>query len=91
MISTRQELKNYIKADRERQPITHPFLAALTYSESWSVRRYLTILRNYEYHLNRYNIIKENIHGICVCGGGENSYSTFSLYVSILLDGGENP
>lgn len=59
MISTRRDLKNYIKADRERQPIAHPFLAALTYSESWSVRRYLTILRNYEYHLNRYNIIKE--------------------------------
>jgi len=80
MISTRQELKNYIKADRERQPITHPFLAALTYSESWSVRRYLTILRNYEYHLNRYNIIKENIHGICVCmWGGKLVFHFFAL------------
>lgn len=52
MIYSRQELKRYIILDRAIQPIAHPFLSAITFSESWSVRRYLTVLRHLEYHKN---------------------------------------
>lgn len=61
MITTREELKLYIQRDRERQPIEHPFLSAFTFSESWSVRQYLTVLRYYEYYLNRNNCLIDNI------------------------------
>ena len=52
MIYSRQELKRYIILDRAIQPIAHPFLSAITFSESWSVRRYLTVLRHLDYHKN---------------------------------------
>lgn len=52
MIFTRKEMHDYIHKDRERMPIAHPFLSAITFSESWSVRRYLTVLRHLEYHKN---------------------------------------
>lgn len=54
MIKTRSDLRSYIQTDRKRMPIAHPLLAALTFSESWSIRRYLTILRRLEYHKNSY-------------------------------------
>lgn len=58
MIKTRSDLRFYIQADRKRMPIVHPYLAALTFSESWSIRRYLTILRHLEYHKNSYTRYK---------------------------------
>lgn len=58
MIKTRSDLRFYIQADRKRMPIVHPYLAALTFSESWSIRRYLTVLRHLEYHKNSYTRYK---------------------------------
>lgn len=52
MIFTRKEMHDCIYKDRVRMPTTHPFLSAITFSESWSVRRYLTVLRHLEYHKN---------------------------------------
>jgi len=61
MIHTRKDLKRYIQADRSRQPISRPLLSAITFSESWSVRKYLTILRYYEYYLNRSNCLFKSV------------------------------
>ena len=47
--------------DRARQPIAHPFMSAITYSESWSVRQYLSVLRHYEYYLNRTKCLITNL------------------------------
>lgn len=72
MITSKKELKFYISEDRKRQPIERPFLSALTFSESWSVRSYLTILRHYEFHLNSLNALRQK----CCCrtvGGGNSS------------------
>ena len=58
MIYSRNELNRYIIEDRATQPIAHPFLSAITFSESWSVRRYLTVLRHLEYHKNVLSLYK---------------------------------
>ena len=58
MITSKKELKYYISEDRKRQPIERPFLSALTFSESWSVRSYLTILRHYEFYLHSFNALR---------------------------------
>lgn len=59
MIKTRRDMKHYISADMKRMPIPHPFLSALSFSEGWSVRRYLVVLRHLEYHMNVFSKYKK--------------------------------
>lgn len=61
MIESKEELNAYIKADRKRMPVSHPFLAFLTYGESWCLREYLTILRHLEYRKNLYEKERDKI------------------------------
>lgn len=89
MIFTRKEMHDYIHKDRERMPIAHPFLSAITFSESWSVRRYLTVLRHLEYHKNvlslyrRFFVMKRKnkVLTLLLIGGGNLS---FGIVFSIL-------
>lgn len=53
MIISRKELKEFIMCDRKAQgAMLHPFLSSITYSEQYLIRKYLTILRHYEFHIN---------------------------------------
>lgn len=53
MIISRKELKKFILYDRKAQgAMLHPFLSSITYSEQYLIRKYLTILRHYEFHIN---------------------------------------
>lgn len=83
MITSKRDLKYYISADRKRQPIAYPILSALTYSESWSIRRYMTILRYYEYHLNRFNTLKKSF-GVFDGLGGVIYHGMSLLYYFLL-------
>lgn len=86
MIRTLNDMRAYIQADRKRMPISHPFLAALTFSESWSIRRYLTTLRHLEYHKNSFcryrRLMTAQKFGLLLrissLGGGD--FSFFSIY-----------
>lgn len=49
MIRNRQDLNEYIKADREALKMKHPFLAKITYGEHARIRRYLYVMRCAEY------------------------------------------
>lgn len=57
MISSKKELKEYLKADRKALGMKHPFLARLTYGEHARVRKYLTVLRYTEYYSNRKDLL----------------------------------
>lgn len=83
MIRTREDLRDYIHADRIRQPIKYPLLAAVTFSESYLVRKYLTVLRHYEYYLNKWQAIKDkgSVHAVLMGG-------CFSCMFCTSLDGG---
>lgn len=74
MITSRKELKEYIKADRVRMPIKYPVLSALTFSESYLIRHYLTVLRHYEYWLNRWEDRRHQSIVKKVIGGGAFLY-----------------
>lgn len=52
MIKTKQDLRDYIKADYARQGMKHPTVAKLTFGEHSLTKRYLEVLRHLEYHLN---------------------------------------
>lgn len=52
MIQTKQELRQYIKADFEAQDMTHPLIARFTYSENWAMFKYMKTLRKLEYYEN---------------------------------------
>ena len=53
MIISRKELKEFILYDRKAQgAMLHPFLSSITYAEKYLIRKYLTILRHYEFHIN---------------------------------------
>lgn len=57
MIKTKQQLREYILADRKAQGMQHPFLAKLTFGENAMIRRYMTNLRKAEYwkaHSNKW-------------------------------------
>lgn len=81
MIKTRRDMKHYISADMKRMPIPHPFLSALSFSEGWSVRRYLVVLRHLEYHMNVFSKYKKASESnrfktstrIILMGGGDLS------------------
>ena len=70
MIESRKDLKYFISADRARQPIKHPFLSAISYSESYLLRHYLSVLRHYEYYLNKSRLVLKCGHlaRIAHCG-----------------------
>ena len=92
MITSRKELKEYIKADRVRMPIKYPVLSALTFSESYLIRHYLTVLRHYEYWLNRWEDRRNQSIEKKVIGGG-HFYTTgavFSALETVVFENG-NP
>lgn len=49
MIETRQQLSEYIQADRNVQGMQHPFLAKISFGENAMIRKYMTNLRKAEY------------------------------------------
>ena len=49
MITTKQQLWEYIDADRKAQGMQHPFLAKFTFGENAMIRNYMTNLRKAEY------------------------------------------
>ncbi len=53
MIRTKEDLKEYIRADFSRQNMKHPLLARLTFGEHDLTRRYLRVLRHLEYWENQ--------------------------------------
>lgn len=71
MIRSRKELKEYIEADRRRNPIKYPILSALSYSENYLTRHYLTVLRHYEYWLNVCNSLRDKSLWYKIVGGGK--------------------
>lgn len=52
-IKTRQDLKEWIKADYKVCQIKHPFLARITFGENWELFSYVKNLRYLEYYSNR--------------------------------------
>ena len=52
-IKTRQDLKEWIKADYKVCQIKHPFLARITFGENWELFAYLKNLRYLEYYINK--------------------------------------
>ena len=49
MIETRQQLSEYIQADRNVLGMQHPLLAKFTFGENAMIRKYMTSLRKAEY------------------------------------------
>jgi len=49
MIETRQQLSEYIQADRNVQGMQHPLLAKISFGENAMIRKYMTNLRKAEY------------------------------------------
>lgn len=64
MIRTKQELRQYIRADFEAQEMTHPLMARLTYGENWAMFKYMKTLRKLEYYENTSSTI---IHKVLKC------------------------
>lgn len=52
MIRTRQDLKEYLKADYSRQNMDHPFYSRITFGENWMLWSYIKNLRYLEYYKN---------------------------------------
>jgi serine O-acetyltransferase len=51
-ITTRAQLKEWIKADFESYEMEHPLAARITYGENWKLFAYMKNLRYMEWHLN---------------------------------------
>lgn len=49
MFTTKQQLWEYIYADRKAQGMLHPLLAKFTFGENAMIRKYMTSLRKAEY------------------------------------------
>ena len=62
MIESKEELKEYLKADRKRYPIKNMLKAYLTYHEYAVIWRYIKTLRYYEYYVNLYEKKSSYIH-----------------------------
>ena len=52
MIDSRVSLNNYLRTDFERQGMSYPLLARISYGEHGYVWHYIKILRHLEYYLN---------------------------------------
>ena len=62
MIRTKTDLKEYIKADRQRYHLRNPrILGALLKDESYYITKFLYCLRHLEYYTNNRNTILEKI------------------------------
>ena len=64
MIETRQQLSEYIQADRNVQGMQHPFLAKISFGENAMIRKYMTNLRKAEYwkaHSEKWGRPSENL------------------------------
>lgn len=57
-ITTRKELKEWIKADFDSYEMQHPLAARFTYGENWKLFAYMKNLRFMEWHLNNMNCRK---------------------------------
>lgn len=64
MIKSKEELNNYITADRKALDMKHPFLASLTFGEHARIRNYLTTLRYTEYYSQKSGLIGKILYGI---------------------------
>lgn len=53
MISSKSEMKLWIKADFKSYKMKHPFIARLTYGENWELFSYMLNLRHLEYYTNK--------------------------------------
>lgn len=53
MIRNKEELREYLKADRRRIPFNNKLLARFTYSESFLMYSFMTALRKVEYYQNK--------------------------------------
>lgn len=66
-ITTRTQLKAWIKADFESYEMEHPLAARFTYGENWKLFAYMKNLRYMEWHLNNMktgNPFKRSIHRV---------------------------
>ena len=63
MIETRQQLSEYIQADRNVQGMQHPFLAKISFGENAMIRKYMTNLRK----ANIGRLIRRNGGQVDVC------------------------
>jgi serine O-acetyltransferase len=64
-ITTRSQLKAWIKADFESYEMEHPLAARFTYGENWKLFAYMKNLRYMEWHLNNMrtgNPLKKYFH-----------------------------
>ena len=64
-ITTRAQLKAWIKADFESYEMEHPLAARFTYGENWKLFAYMKNLRYMEWHLNNMrngNSLKKYFH-----------------------------
>lgn len=52
-IKTRDDLKNWLKADFESYDFRHPILGKFTYGENSAMFGYMKILRHLEYYTNK--------------------------------------
>lgn len=64
MISSKESLNEYLKADREALGMKHPFLASITYGEHARIRNYLTTLRYTEYYSQKSGLIARLLYFI---------------------------
>lgn len=53
MILTKEDLKNYLKADFKVQGMQHTILARFTFGENWALWNYIRNLRYLEYYTNK--------------------------------------
>ena len=63
MITTKQQLWEYIYADRKAQGMQHPLLAKFTFGENAVIRKYMTNLRK----ANIGRLIRRNGGQVDVC------------------------
>ena len=64
MITSKQQLWEYIHADRKVQGMQHPLLAKFTFGENAMIRKYMTNLRKAEYwkaHSEKWGRLSENL------------------------------
>lgn len=69
-ITTRKELKEWIKADFDSYEMQHPLAARFTFGENWALFSYMKNLRYLEWHYNILKVSKNNGNNIhfFLCG-----------------------
>ncbi len=64
MITSKNELKDFIQKDRKALGMKHPYIASLTYGEHARIRNYLTTLRRTEYYSQKSSTIGKFLYAI---------------------------